>query len=97
MPLKPEDHKLSMKISPRGKIDSAELRQLFVNRLTATVKSVMRRSLRDGSTAMYCEGCSQWRHFTGVIPIEWTCQTCKATFRMEFAVYEHIDRELPSE
>lgn len=93
MAMKSEDYRLSMRISPRGRIDSPELRQLLVNRLSATTKAVLRRSLRFDNVSVYCERCNHWQVLKGDDLNEWTCAMCGARYRMEFAVYEQIDPE----
>ena len=94
MPMNPEDYRLSMRISPRGKIDSAILRQLLVNRLSDTYKAVLRRSLRElrhgKKLSVYCEECSHWTNVQA-FPEEWECPRCETAYRIEFAVYEEID------
>lgn len=94
MALKPDDHRLSMRISRRGKIDSGELRTLLIHRLSDTDKAALRRPLRKAENLnLYCENCDEWTKVGPVAPQEWTCNGCGTLFRIEFAVYEAIDRE----
>jgi hypothetical protein len=99
MPLTPQDEELSKAISRPGRIPAASLRTVLVARLSTTLKAVGRRSLRfrpgRRSTAygIFCEGCQEWRHVDGKgqLPGHWYCPTCKAEYRMEFAIYEKVD------
>jgi hypothetical protein len=95
MPMKDEDYRLSMKISPKGKVDSSALRQLHVLRLSDTWKAILRRPLRqiNPSLGVFCEGCSRWRRIEGDFPQEWTCPDCNLLYRMEFAVYQNVSKE----
>lgn len=90
--MKDEDYKLSMRIAPRGKIPSDGLRQLLVNRLSDTYKAVFRRPLRSGAhLSCFCEECSTWtRHVD--FALEWTCPRCSTSYRIEFAVYEEVEK-----
>lgn len=98
MAMKPEDYELSMQISPRGKIDSAGLRQLLVNRLTKTPKAVLRRSLRGPDRAtgepfgLYCEPCQTWWKRSQVPDVA-VCGKCGRRYRVELVVYEQIPNE----
>lgn len=93
--MKDEDYKLSMTISPRGKINSAELRQLLINRLSDTYKAILRRSLRfQDNVSIYCEDCGKWTRVRDYPPL-WTCPECNTTYRMEFAVYEEMEKAPP--
>lgn len=94
MPLSNEDHELSMVTARRGKIDSADLRQLFVNRLTATKKAILRRGLRTdlkkpNPFGLYCEPCKRWWPRPDIPEIA-VCGKCGRRYRMEFVVYEEI-------
>lgn len=96
MAMKADDYALSMGISPRGKIDSEDLRQLMVNRLTKTQKAALRRSLRgpDRKTGepfgLYCEPCRSWWKRKDVPEIA-VCGKCGRRYRVELVVYEEIE------
>lgn len=90
MAMRDEDYRLSMKISPRGRIPTDSLRQLLVNRLSDTYKAILRRPLRGGGNSVYCEECDWWQKATG-FPATWTCRRCNRSFRIEFAVYEEME------
>jgi hypothetical protein len=91
--LSPEDYHLSMAISPRGKIDPGELRSLLIHRLSDTDKAVLRRPLRQSGFGIYCEPCSRWTKIGDEAPQEFTCFGCDTLYRVEFAIYEAINRE----
>ena len=90
--LGPEDHKLSMRISPRARDPRANegLRSLLVHRLTEGAKLVWRRSLRDEDQgSFFCEPCGQWTRLDEP-RVEITCHGCGRVYRAEFAVYEEM-------
>lgn len=92
MAMKDEDYRLSMRVSPRGKIDSAELRQLLINRLSDTDKAVLRRSLRKNNLGAYCEFCERWTaRDLDDVPDVFQCSGCERRFRIELVVYEEIE------
>jgi hypothetical protein len=92
MPLKDDDYQLSMKIARRGKLDSPDLRSLIVNRLTDTLKVILRRPLSDKarSYGVFCEHCQRWNNATEV-PEELTCDGCNRRFRIETVIYAEIE------
>lgn len=90
MPLNPDDHRLSMRISPRSRNpEPVGLRSLLVHRLTSTVKAVLRRPLRGGEFGLYCEPCDKWIH-TPEAPESVCCQTCNRVYRVELVIYEEV-------
>jgi hypothetical protein len=93
-PMDEDDYQLSGKISRRGMNDpeSDVLRKLLVRRLTISFKAVVRRPLkpRDDTMGLYCEQCSQWFRIDG-FPTITQCPGCDSLFRMETAIYEHIE------
>jgi hypothetical protein len=91
VPVKDEDYRLSMAMSPRGRIPSDELRQLVVNRLSDTEKAVLRRSLSRDKISVFCEPCRRWTSAVNDVPDVYQCERCGRRYRIEFVVYEEIE------
>lgn len=93
MRLEPDDYELSRKVSRRPRADDTEqLRSLLVHRLTVTMKAVMRRPLQPPRrVSMYCEECDKWFD-SGAFPEVTQCPGCSNVYRLEFAVYEQVER-----
>lgn len=93
MPLDPDDYRLSMKISQKGRVEIPGLRTLLVHRLTAGSKLVLRRPLRprprDSEYALFCEPCGAWTREDAAAELT-SCPGCGRSYRLEMAVYQEI-------
>lgn len=89
-----DDWALSMRTSRRARDDAnnAGLRSLLVHRLSVTMKGIARRALRRGQVSLYCEPCNRWASLDG-FPAVTQCESCSTVYRLEFAVYEEVQRE----
>lgn len=81
------DRELSGKISPASRRPVPGLRTLYVKRLRAGLKAVLRRGLRSDEFSVYCETCGWQRWGDSEPPFEWVCPSCDGLYRMEFAIY----------
>ncbi len=94
MPMDDDDYELSNKISRRSRNSSNNdgLRQLMVNRLTVSFKAIIRRPLRprDDYMGLFCEQCDRWFKQDG-FPTIMQCPGCNSLYRLETAVYEHVE------
>ncbi len=99
MPLDPDDYRLSMRVSQKGRVEIPGLRTLLVHRLTAGSKMVLRRPLRprphDSEYVLYCEPCNVWTREDSAAELV-SCPSCGRAYRLEMAVYQEvIDEDSP--
>jgi hypothetical protein len=91
------DYLLSMRISPRAKNDTPNLRTLIIHRLRPDTKAVLRISnSRDLAEALmehyaaYCEKCSVWVKRPDWAD-DWDCPHCGTRYQLELAVYSEVN------
>lgn len=93
MPMDDDDYALSNKIARRPRSgDPIPLRQLLLHRLTISFKFIVRRPMKPRNEYMgaFCEQCDKWFSIDG-FPTITQCPGCNSLYRLETAIYEHVE------
>lgn len=90
----PEDHQLSMRVSPRARNETANLglRAMLVHRLRPTRKAVWRWALRADTSSVFCEPCLKWVPVNEEPEPFWTCPECGRLYEVEMVIFSEVQR-----